>query len=947
MSLLALKPGARFGPYVVERPIGRGGMGAVALVRHEETAAPYALKVIYASRLGSDRERSFARFRREAHVLAQMAPHPGIARVHTTGVDGGVPWCVMDYVDGRPLSEELRMGPLPPERAVRLVAEVARAVEHVHRHGVLHRDLKPDNILLEAATGRARLVDFGLAYDLFADRLTRTGEILGTPAFMAPEQVVGKSSDAADAGADGDARGPDDDPRQLSVATDVYGLGAVLHFALTGEAPFRAPSLVAVLAAVMRERVASLRSLVPDVPADLDAICLRALEKSAADRYGSAAAFADDLERWQRGELVHASSASRAERTLSWLRGRGRLPTAIGAALLAVVAAGVVVFGFGRRERARPPAARIARLEEALDRRGRLEPDERAELLALEEAAATLPPDLVARRALVDALDAVLRAGSGSGAEEIDSVARLVRPGGRLDRTLLRRAERTLHRARRLDAVDGLLHGAEPVASAQTLVAVDLARAMAQPEPDAIAPPLDEAAFRAILGAAAMLSSEARARLHLRRGEAALAADEARFDLALAAIERSVAEHGLAPDASAWPGPFRRHALGAFLRLHRDRDARSDALARLLARVDGFVPDPGVVAAFQTLVLFGARDRSARDAEHEIVAHAVLDRFGRGVRNPQDMEELRRQVGVARLVELGREEAGRPPRLRDPARLLFLATLLVDARPEEADRLVDALDRIELDAPWLDASVAWYLERRKEPEPALERWERALAADRRRPDSVRWPMIPERVAMLVRQGAGPTAPDARAGRIVGLAMEASRVQLAAEADLAAINEAGGVAGWRQNRSNHVARALQFAARLLVEAGPPRCCDASSGVPAADEVIEEALALIAHPRLAAANAMSAWTVTPGLVLGYRGRHHAAHGRTDEAVADLDRAVSLERSRATVDRDEDARRREDLATILRARADVLRALGREADADADLAEAEAALRDEGGR
>ncbi len=338
--------GRRIGPYVVEDELGRGGMGAVYRVRHANTGGAYALKVVRSGYALGNVERALARFRREAEVLARVDDHPGVVRVHAVGEERGVPWCAMELVDGEPLSARLRGGPMPAREAAALVASVARAVHHVHGHGVLHRDLKPQNVLIDRS-GQPRVVDFGLAYDADAveERLTNTGELLGTPGFMAPEQVHRRRRDAESG----------EDP-SLGPATDVYALGAVLYATLTGEPPFAELRGVSMLVAVCEKPADPPSAHGADVPADLDAVCLQALEKAPGARYRSAAELADDLERWLRGESVTASGASGVGRITRGLFGarsrRLRIAVALvaAAALVAGAALGVRHVVQARRE---------------------------------------------------------------------------------------------------------------------------------------------------------------------------------------------------------------------------------------------------------------------------------------------------------------------------------------------------------------------------------------------------------------------------------------------------------------------------------------------------------------------------------------------------------------------------------------------------------------------
>ncbi len=313
--------GQRFGAYIVDDTIGRGGGGVVFRARHAETGAPYALKVILSSRIeGDDSERAFARFQREAEVLARIDDHPGIVRVHAFGVEKGIPWCAMELVEGRSLADELERGPLPPRAAAELVATIARAVHHAHGYEVVHRDLKPENVIIEAS-GQPRVVDFGLAFDAAADRLTRTGEFLGTPAYMAPEQVSRGTS-----------------TESVGAAADVYGTGAILYHVLTGKPPFSGKETFALIVDVLNEPPVPPSRVREGCPRELDAVCLKALAKKPERRYATAAELAADLEKWLAGEAVSARTGSLSSIFSPWRWVRTRR-----ARVVAGVAAGILV----------------------------------------------------------------------------------------------------------------------------------------------------------------------------------------------------------------------------------------------------------------------------------------------------------------------------------------------------------------------------------------------------------------------------------------------------------------------------------------------------------------------------------------------------------------------------------------------------------------------------
>ncbi len=350
-----LEVGARLGGHRLLDELGRGGMGAVWRVRHEASGVVRALKVILPQGGAIDPE-DVLRFRREAELLARVAPHPGVVPIHEVGEVDGLLYCVMALVEGAPLSTLTGDGPMPADDAARIVAGIARAIAHVHRHGVLHRDLKPANVIIDPA-GAPHVLDFGLAVDLRATRLTRAGDILGTPAFMAPEQV-----DPVIAGA------------EISECTDVYGLGAILHATLTGRPPFAGADPLWILQQVLSDWPTAPSSIEPSVPRELEAVCLKALAKAPADRYPSAEALADDLERWRAGESTTASPLGALERRRRRLVGpragrlRRLLPELSAFAIVATALVGGALlldpYGLGEGEKL---AARVAAAEEKRD----------------------------------------------------------------------------------------------------------------------------------------------------------------------------------------------------------------------------------------------------------------------------------------------------------------------------------------------------------------------------------------------------------------------------------------------------------------------------------------------------------------------------------------------------------------------------------------------------
>ncbi|MCO5166669.1 MAG: serine/threonine protein kinase [Planctomycetes bacterium] len=329
----ALVTGRRFGPYVVVRELGRGGMGVVYEVRRDGAEGALALKVLLGGEFASPR--LLARFRDEARLASKLV-HPHIVAVHDAGDVDGVPYYVMDLVEGSDLQHLLREG-LPLRRGVELLAQAARAAHHAHEHGVVHRDLKPSNILVSSA-GAAYLMDFGLAKDLDDDKgLTRSGVAIGTPYYMPPEQALGRH-------------------RELDARADVYALGAILYELLARRVPFQAPTVAALTKKIIEEEPTPPGQVRPGVPPELEAVCLLALRKGREDRYPTALALALDLERWLAGAGVSARPEPPWTRVARRLR-RHRLAVA-GACALALVAAGVAAVQARHRAGSRPPRRR-------------------------------------------------------------------------------------------------------------------------------------------------------------------------------------------------------------------------------------------------------------------------------------------------------------------------------------------------------------------------------------------------------------------------------------------------------------------------------------------------------------------------------------------------------------------------------------------------------------
>src|SRR5256886_9442162 len=333
---------ADFGDYELLEEIGRGGQGVVYRAHQKSLTRTVALKVIGLGHWAT--QAHLKRFRLEAEAAASLE-HPGIVPIHEVGERDGSCYFSMKFIEGGQLDEVVRSEPITIRRAVELIAKVARIVHYAHEHHILHRDIKPGNILLDQK-GEPHLTDFGLARLVETEStVTRTMEVLGTPSYMAPEQAVGNNA-------------------QLTSATDVYGLGAVFYQLLTGHPPFAGGTTYETIRLVLDTEPRQPRLLNPKVHRDLNTICLKCLDKDPQRRYSSALALAEDLEHWLKHEPIRARRTGLVTRGRTWVRRNPSIAVMAAVLLVLAVPMGVVILRTeserSTASNADPPAKSIA-----------------------------------------------------------------------------------------------------------------------------------------------------------------------------------------------------------------------------------------------------------------------------------------------------------------------------------------------------------------------------------------------------------------------------------------------------------------------------------------------------------------------------------------------------------------------------------------------------------
>lgn len=314
-----------FGEYELLEEIARGGMGVVYKARHKKLNRVAALKMILGGQFSSQDD--VQRFHIEAQAAAGL-DHSGIVQVYEIGEHDGQAFFAMKYIDGGSLAQNVDRFRDDPQAAVKMLASVARAVNHAHQRGILHRDLKPANILIDDA-GEPLITDLGLAKTTTGDsELTRTGAVLGTPSYMSPEQAQSTES--------------------VTTAADIYALGAIMYELLTGQPPHKGATAFETVMSVRNNTPPTPRKLNPQVDSELELICLKCIERDPNDRYSSAAALASDLENWLAGDAISVKHPTFRAATAQWVKQNRKFAYSVFAMFLGVVLivpSATIIFG--------------------------------------------------------------------------------------------------------------------------------------------------------------------------------------------------------------------------------------------------------------------------------------------------------------------------------------------------------------------------------------------------------------------------------------------------------------------------------------------------------------------------------------------------------------------------------------------------------------------------
>src|SRR5215208_5529082 len=336
-----------FGDYELLQEIGRGGQGVVYRARQKSLNRIVALKVIGLAHWAT--EAHVKRFRLEAEAAASLN-HPCIVPIYEVGERDGACYFSMGLVEGGQLDAVARREPIPIRRAAELIAKLARTISYAHEHHILHRDIKPGNILLDEK-GEPHLTDFGLARLVETEStVTRTMEVLGTPSYMAPEQAVGNNA-------------------AVSSATDVYGLGAVLYQLLTGQPPFAGGTTYETIKLLLDTEPRQPRLLNPKIDRDLSTICLKCLDKDPQRRYPSALALAQDLQRWLKHEPIQARRAGIATRARKWVRRNRSMAALIALSVALAAGSGWIVLKSEFRHHPLTTGIAVLPFEDLIDQR--------------------------------------------------------------------------------------------------------------------------------------------------------------------------------------------------------------------------------------------------------------------------------------------------------------------------------------------------------------------------------------------------------------------------------------------------------------------------------------------------------------------------------------------------------------------------------------------------